>query len=116
MNSEHLIPILICLGAFAMVFGLRYLSNKEKMAMIERGLTPAPRRMDSSGPMRWGLLMLGAGFGLLLSFMIDHFAFAGTERNIEPMYFGFILLFGGGALFMAYIIEKNNTKKSQLPE
>jgi len=34
------IPILLGLGAFAMVFGLRYLRNKENMAMIEKGMDP----------------------------------------------------------------------------
>lgn len=112
MNSEHLIPILITLGAFAMVFGLRYLSNKENMAMIERGLTPARRRMDSSGPMRLGLLMLGSGIGLMLAFMVDEVILHGTNNNLEPLYFGCILIFGGGALFMAYMIEKKNTAKN----
>ncbi len=36
-----LIPILVPLGVFAMIFGLRYFENKERMAMIEKGMTRA---------------------------------------------------------------------------
>ena len=35
-----LVPISLFLGAFAMVFGLRYLANKENMAMIQNGMDP----------------------------------------------------------------------------
>lgn len=39
-TAEVLIPILVPLGAFAMVFGIVYLKSRENMAMIERGLNP----------------------------------------------------------------------------
>lgn len=42
-----LVPILISLGAFLMVFGLRYLENKERMAMIERGIDPGIRKKQA---------------------------------------------------------------------
>lgn len=46
-TAEVLIPILVPLGAFAMVFGIVYLKSRENMAMIERGLNQRVRQ--SSG-------------------------------------------------------------------
>ena len=36
-GGEILVPILICLSFFAMVFGIVYLYKKENLAMIEKG-------------------------------------------------------------------------------
>ena len=38
------IPITISLGVFLMIWGIRYLENKENMAMIEKGMEPVRRR------------------------------------------------------------------------
>lgn len=61
-----LIPIIISLGAFFMVWGLRYLENQENMAMIERGMEPRKKRRqaDPSRTLKNGLIFVGAGFGL----------------------------------------------------
>ena len=67
-NAEILIPILVPLGAFAMVFGIIYLRTRENMAMIEKGMNPK-RYANLPAPFRslkTGLLFLGAGIGLLL--------------------------------------------------
>jgi tetrahydromethanopterin S-methyltransferase subunit E len=108
---EELIPITLFLGAFAMVFGIRYFSNKEKMAMIERGIDPGIRRPQQSAPkpflsLKFGLLFVGLGLGVLLALFIV------LQNNIIPeqavaVYFGFISIFGGLGLIISYIIEKN---------
>jgi uncharacterized membrane protein HdeD (DUF308 family) len=104
---EELIPITMFLGAFAMIFGIRYLVNKEKMAMIERGLDPginkaAPKPFLS---LKFGLLMIGLGIGLLLAMFIvlqNHF----TEEQAVPVYFGLLSVFGGIGLIVSYLLEK----------
>jgi hypothetical protein len=104
---EELIPITMFLGAFAMIFGIRYLVNKEKMAMIERGLDPginkaAPKPFLS---LKFGLLMIGLGIGLLLAMFIvlqNHL----TEEQGVPVYFGLLSVFGGIGLIVSYLIEK----------
>jgi hypothetical protein len=39
-GAEILIPILVPLSFFAMVFGLVYIKSRENMSMIEKGLNP----------------------------------------------------------------------------
>lgn len=110
-----LVPILICLGLFAMIFGLRYLSNKENMAMIQNGMDP---KLSRSRPqpyqnLKWGLLLMGAGIGLFLAYLLDHTllnydnGFRG--RDSEAIYFSLIGIFGGLGLFISYLVEKKET-------
>ncbi len=111
-----LVPILISLGAFALAFGLRYLSNKENMAMIQNGMDPKISRPQSQPykNLKWGLLLMGAGIGLFLAYILDHTllnygnnGFHG--RDNEAIYFSLIGIFGGLGLFISYVIEKKNT-------
>ena len=37
-GEETLVPISICLGGFAMAFGIVYLKTRQNMAMIEKGM------------------------------------------------------------------------------
>ncbi|MDB5019261.1 MAG: hypothetical protein JWQ28_388 [Pedobacter sp.] len=108
---EELIPITMFLGAFAMVFGIRYLSNKEKMAMIERGMDPGIRKNEQLAPrpflsLKFGLLLVGLGLGILLALFVvmqNHM----EEDQAVPVYFGCISIFGGLGLIFSYLIEKN---------
>ncbi len=110
-----LVPILISLGAFAMVFGLRYLANKENMAMIQNGIDPKLNRPQPQPykNLKWGLLLMGAGIGLFLAYILDHTIlnyYGGfRSRDNEAIYFSLIGIFGGLGLFISYLIEKKNT-------
>ena len=109
-----LIPILIGLGAFAMIFGLRYLDNKERMAMIERGMDPRLKQKRTSRPLqtlKWGLLISGVGLGLFLAYFLDNYALGGQEN--EAIYFGLIALFGGLGLILSYRFEKSFEDKQK---
>ena len=106
--SPFLIPILISLGAFAMIFGIVYLRTRENMAMIEKGMNPkqfayrpAPYRSLKSG-----LILLGAGLGLLIAYIIDKNM---GGWNNEPIYFALIAIGGGLGLVGSYAIEKKET-------
>lgn len=111
-----LVPILISLGAFAMVFGLRYLSNKENMAMIQNGMDP---KINQARPqpyknLKWGLLLMGSGFGLFLAYVLDYSVFNvgnGFDRDNAAIYFSLIGIFGGLGLFISYVIEKKHEVK-----
>ena len=108
-----LVPISLFLGAFAMVFGIRYLSNKEKMAMIERGLNPG---IGKSAPkpylsLKFGLLLVGLGIGLLVALFTVRSVFGSdmTESEISQsvaVYFGCIGIFGGLGLIVSFLVEK----------
>ena len=108
MDSHDLVPILICTGFFAMVFGVVYLFKRERMAMIERGMDPRVYKPQAAPyqNLKWGLLLIGAGLGLFLAFILDETLFVKTENNNEAIYFALIAVFGGLGLFISYLVEK----------
>ena len=99
--SGELVAITFFIGAFAMIFGIRHLSNKEKMAMIERGIDPwlrkaTPRPFIS---LKFGLLMVGLGLGLLVALFTTRGIFSANMTNAEEgqavaLYFVSIFIFG----------------------
>jgi hypothetical protein len=111
--SGELVAITMFVGAFALVFGIRYLSNKEKMAMIERGIDPGSQKATPKPflSLKFGLLMMGIGLGLLLALFTVRGMFGSEMNNTESgqavaIYFGCIFIFGGLGLITSYIIEK----------
>jgi tellurite resistance protein TehA-like permease len=122
MDSHELailIPILVPISMFTMIFGIIYLRNRERMAMIERGMDPRLNKPKSSGyntyTLTWGLLLIGAGIGLFLAYVLDYSVFKtfNTENENPAIYFSLIAIFGGSGLFLSYRIEKNDTKKRE---
>jgi hypothetical protein len=103
------IPITITLGAFLMVWGIRYLENKERMAMIERGMEPkaSRREADPSRTLKNGLLFVGAGIGLLLAIIITQVLHL-DEDSEKGIFFALIAIFGGLGMLGAYAYERKN--------
>jgi len=107
-GSEMMVAILIPISFFAMVFGVVYLFKKENLAMIEKGMNPKDK-MFRPAPFRslkWGLLLLGAGMGLLIAFFID----LNLPYRVEPVgiYFALIAMGGGLGLIGSYFVEKKH--------
>ncbi len=110
--------IIISLGLFAMIFGIIYLYKREKMAMIERGMDPR-RYKPQSAPfqnLKWGLLLIGAGAGLFLAYLLGHTVFKNVGNDYDhdsnvAVYFALIAIFGGLGLFLSYRIEKKEGDK-----
>src|SRR3954463_7027816 len=73
--EEALIPITMFAGGFAMVFGIYYLRTRQNLAMIEKGMNPKEyaNRPAPYKNLKWGLLLIGAGVGLFLAYMLDTF-------------------------------------------
>lgn len=109
-----LVPITFFICTFAMIFGIRYFSNKEKMAMIERGIDPGVRKSTPQPflSLKFGLLLVGLGIGLLVAmFTVRGILPADNLRDGEAgqavaIYFGCLGLFGGLGLILSYSIEK----------
>ena len=113
MGGE-LVGMSLFLGAFAMIFGIRYFSNKEKMAMIERGIDPGIKKATPKPflSLKFGLLLVGLGIGLLIALFTVRGVFgsdmtASEEGQAVAVYFGCIGIFGGLGLIVSYIIEKS---------
>lgn len=110
---EMLVAVLIPLGFFLMIFGIIYMHKRENLAMIEKGMNPKENR-DRPAPyknLKWGLLLIGAGAGLFLAYLMDNFILTsnpgshGHDGN-EAIYFSLIAIGGGLGLFGSYKMEK----------
>ncbi len=133
---ESLVPIFIMLGLFTLVFGVVYIRSRENMALIDRGINP---RNENPRPryfanLRYGLLLLGSGIGLLLAYIIDvlvmghkrimtHGIDAGnvhwTDVNDtrEPIiYFALIIIGGGLGLYLSYKAERREWERRQVQQ
>lgn len=115
--------ILSSLSICALIFGIRYLSNRENMAMIEKGLDPKLKQERRPAPFRnlkWGLLLVGSGLGLFLAYLLDNFVLNNMKTQVAheyndganaPIYFALIAIGGGIGLITSYRIERK-----QLPD
>lgn len=104
--------ILLGTGLFAMIFGIRCLQSRENMAMIQNGMDPKLGRPQAEPykNLKWGLLLMGAGMGLFIAYLLDHTVLNydnGFRRASNvAVYFGLIGVFGGLGLLISYLVEK----------
>jgi amino acid transporter len=112
-GGEVLIPVVLFISMAAMIVAVAYLKTRENMAMIEKGMNPKDK-LNRPAPFRslkWGLLILGAGVGLFLAFMIDIFALSHRgmhEDKAGALYFSLIGIGGGLGLVVSYLVEKKH--------
>ncbi len=103
MRGELFLTALVVLSFFALVFGVIYIRSRENMALIERGINP---RTGNPKPkhfinLKWGLLLCGAGTGLLLAYFLDR-----APGDNPAIYFSLIAIGGGAGLVLSYQMEK----------
>ncbi len=111
--TEMLVAILIPLSAMAMIFGIIYLARKENLAMLEKGMNPKMYRPAPYNNLKFGLLLLGGGLGLLLAYIIDMSVPAIHGEDNPAIYFALIAIFGGLGLIVSYRIEKKELLDKQ---
>jgi membrane protease YdiL (CAAX protease family) len=107
-GEEVLIPIVLFAGAFAMVFGIVYLRTRQNLAMIEKNMNPKEfaNRPAPFRNLKWGLLLIGSGLGLLTAYFIDLASIAVDGEENASVYFALIAIGGGLGLIGSYRIEK----------
>ena len=107
-GTEMMAAILVPLTFCALIFGIVYLYKKENLAMIEKGMNPKDsyNRPAPFRSLKWGLLLLGAGVGLLIAFFVD----INLPYRVEPagVYFALIAIGGGLGLVGSYFVEKKH--------
>ena len=86
--------------------------NKERLAMIEKGLDPSvlDKKVEkgaSYGPLLWGLLLMGVGFGAFAGYIISVNNNWERHLTIHSM----ALLFGGIGLVIYYICRRITERK-----
>lgn len=100
---EILIPISFFITSFGIVYVIFSTRNRERLAMIEKGLSPeifAEKRKRFG--IRIGLLSMGIAIGILMGQLIAHT----TKMDIEPATFSMIFLFGGLGLVVDHLMAK----------
>ncbi|PWT71135.1 MAG: hypothetical protein C5B59_18735 [Bacteroidetes bacterium] len=102
--TEMLVAVLVPLGGMAMIFGIVYLMKRENLAMIEKGMNPKIDRPVPYKNLKWGLLLVGAGLGLFLAYMLDRYVL--KDMDNPAIYFALIAIGGGCGLIGSYRVEK----------
>ncbi len=119
MGPDQLVFIWLIISSvslFTMIFGVRYISNKENMALIEKGINPKLKSPHVPAPfisLKFGLLLVGAGLGLFVAYLMDNFLLYGIGHDHGEVnggnvaiYFALIAIGGGAGLITSYRIEK----------
>jgi hypothetical protein len=109
-GPEVLIPLIAVSGSFALIFGIVYLKTKENLSMVEKGMNPKDK-MHRPAPFRslkLGLLLVGAGLGLLAAYIIEMNIRTSEHDEHSPLYFALIAIGGGLGLIASYSIEKKH--------
>jgi hypothetical protein len=116
-GAEALVMIVMFGGGFLMIFGIFYLKSRQNLAMIERNMNPKEfaNRPAPYKNLKWALLLIGAGVGLFVAYLLDNYVLYQTvtrnfnydnhDRNV-PIYFALIAIGGGLGLFGSYRLEK----------
>lgn len=108
-----IIPLISVIAGLIMIVFLRYFQNMERMSMIEKGLNPFDNqslkrsRISPDNTLRFGLLLVGAGLGLLIGAIIAPYT------QSEGVQVALVMIFGGAGLLLSYVIQIKNDKKSQ---
>jgi len=110
MNA-WIVPVLASLSTLLLV-SITYITvslrHKQRMTLIEKGLSPDYFKEDDQiGWQRIGLLLVGAGLGFLTAFLIDRYAFH-MENGTEPLYPSLTAIGAGLALIVNRITSKRN--------
>ena len=111
MLEDVLIPIVLFLVTFGIVYVIVSARNKERMAMIEKGTDPELFRSKFSlsqyNVFKWGMLLVGVAIGIIIANMLDH----GRIMEEEVAYPSMILLFGGLSLIASYLLRNKLHKE-----
>ena len=108
-----MIPIVAIVGGLSLGFAGFYWRNRERMEMISRGMdisdmSERERRGKKRSPLRTGLILLGAGIGLLSAYILCHSTLidANSRDDQNVIYIGFVATFIGLGLLLTHLMEK----------
>jgi len=110
--KEVWIPIIAIVFTFGTTFGLvfyyLFTRNKQRLAMLEKGVDPKifyPKPTTNKlAALKWSLLLIGLALGLFFASLIE------TNTDLEEgAQFAMVFLFGGlGLLVYFFIVKKND--------
>lgn len=112
--SEGINAVLILGTIFGFIYAIVHLSvrRKERMAMLAKGADPSmfhEKVRVKVTSLRYGLLLVGVGVGILLgNFLVDNAGFVP-----EVAYFSMTFIFGGIALIISYFMGKRIEEREE---
>jgi len=108
MNTlEEITGLIAVIGVFGGIILSLYFyfraRNKERMAMIEKGMElKFNRRVNKPiRTLKTGIFLIGIALGIFIGYLVG----SNTDVNEVVSFFVMILLFGGIALSLNYILE-----------
>lgn len=115
MRTDDLISMILILGVLPVtilliVYFIQKARIKERMHLLEKGVDIISlQKKDSpfNNILMWGMLAIGAGFGLLLGFLLIEFSILKDDAIMGIL----TILFGGIGLTIYYFINKKEGKK-----
>ena len=107
--AEFLVPI----SVFAMIFGIVYIlvRKSERMALLQKGVDANyfTEKKTGSTDLKWGMMLVGIGAGILLGKVIAAYGSLGEEVAT----FSMICLLGGISLVIYHFFERSLEKKNK---
>lgn len=107
----HDLDFLVGIAFFAVVYGIfhLYVRRKERLALIEKGVTAAIFNSESnvSPSLKYGIFFIGIAIGFLMGEILCET----THINDGVAYLSMIFLFGGISLVIYYFIARRHTRK-----
>ena len=107
--------IIVSVGILVTIVYIRKFINQERMSMIEKGMNPneveanKPRTSNPIWPLRFALLLIGAGLGLFVGYFLD------MALDMEEVaYFSMFFVFAGTGLGISYVVEDKKEKERSL--
>jgi len=113
--NENVVGVIFFIISGAVLFGVMYVyyttRNRERMALIEKNADPSILKPGSNGSfklfaIKFGMLLMGVGLGILAGSILD----ATTVLGEEVAFFSMVFLFGGAGLFTSYFVGKKLQK------
>lgn len=106
--------IIMTVGILVTIVYIRKFINQERISMIEKGMNPneqfdkGTRRNNPIWPLRFALLLIGAGLGLFVGYFLDI-----TLDMEEVAYFSMFFLFAGVGLGISYLVEDRKERERE---
>ena len=113
--EEIIIPVVLFGSIFGIVYVYLMTRNKERMAMIEKGMDMSlfVKKHGDEAPMKYwvikiGFLMIGIALGIVTGSLVSN----NGMMSEDAAYPSLILLFGGLALVASYFVERKLRAKN----
>lgn len=112
-GPEFLIPLVFFISIAVVIIVIRKFQNDERLALIEKGgdanIFNSNKKNNSLPALRYGLLLIGAGIGILVGNIVAEARIIDEEAAV----FSFLMICGGAGLFASYFIEKKEAAKQE---